>query len=136
MVTPWQWFFLDEPSPPPTDATLSRGRYLVDALGHCGECHTPRDWAGLPDRERYLAGTRQGPEGEKVPNITPDRDDGLGKWDSDDLEYFLESGELPDGDYTGGLMTEVVENTTSKLTPDDRQAMVDYLRSLEPIPGP
>ena len=136
MMKPWQWFLLDDPAPPPADPTLSRGRYLVDALGHCGECHTPRDWAGLADRGRYLAGTRQGPEGEKVPNITPDRNDGLGKWDDDDLEYFLESGALPDGDYTGSLMAEVVDNTTSRLTPGDRRAMVDYLRSLDAIAGP
>ena len=136
MMKPWQWFLLDEPAPAPADPALSRGRYLVDALGHCGECHTPRDWAGLQDRGRYLSGTRQGPEGDKVPNITPHRNDGLGKWDADDLEYFLESGELPDGDYTGSLMTEVVDNATSKLTPGDRRAMVDYLRSLAAIPGP
>jgi mono/diheme cytochrome c family protein len=136
MMKPWQWFLLDEPAPPPEDPKLRRGRYLVDALGHCGECHTPRNWAGLADRGRYLAGSLEGREGEKVPNITPDRNDGIGKWDGDDLEYFLESGALPDGDYTGSLMTEVVDDTTSRLTPGDRRAMVDYLRSLEAIPGP
>ena len=136
MMKPWQWLMQEEPRPPPADPILARGRYLVDALGHCGECHTPRNWAGVSDRARYLAGSREGPEGEKIPNITPYRGDGIGKWDADDLGYFLESGELPDGDYTGSLMTEVIDNSTSKLTTADRQAMVTYLRSIEAVPGP
>ena len=136
MMKIWQWLFQDQPPPPPTDPVLARGHYLVDALGHCGECHTPRNWAGVSDRIRYLAGSKDGPEGESVPNITPYRGDGIGKWDADDLEYFLESGELPDGDYTGSLMTEVIDNGTSRLTTTDRRAMVDYLRSLQAIPGP
>ena len=136
MMKLWQWLFLDDPAPPPSDPVLSRGRYLVDALGHCGECHTPRNWAGAADRSRYLAGSKDGPEGETVPNITPNRDDGIGKWDADDLGYFLETGALPNGDYTGSLMTEVVDNTTSKLTAGDREAMVVYLKSVQMAPGP
>jgi mono/diheme cytochrome c family protein len=140
MIKLWQWWVLDDPEPVPPDVRddplLSRGRYLVDALGHCGECHTPRNWLGVSIRSRYLAGARDGPEGDKVPNITPDRDDGIGRWDADDLAWFLESGELPGGDYTGGLMTEVVDNATAKLTAADRDAMVAYLRSLSPLPGP
>lgn len=126
----WQWWFLDEPSPGPSDAQLQRGHYLVDALGHCGECHTSRTFAGTLDQERYLAGTREGPDGDPVPNITPHRDQGVGKWDADDLGWFLESGELPDGDYTGGMMSEVIDNTTSRLTASDRAAMVAYLQSI------
>jgi mono/diheme cytochrome c family protein len=131
----WQWLMQEEPPPPPADPIHSRGRYLVDALGHCGECHTPRTWAGVSDRSRYLAGSKNGPEGESVPNITPYRGDGLGKWDAEDLAYFLESGELPNGDYAGSLMAEVIDNSTSKLTASDRRAMVEYLRSIPAIPG-
>jgi mono/diheme cytochrome c family protein len=132
MMPAWQWWFLEEPPTGPADPGLQRGRYLVDALGHCGECHTPRTLGGGLDHDRYLAGNPDGPDGDAVPNITPDRDYGIGKWDADDLGYFLESGELPDGDYTGGKMTEVVDNTTSRLTAADRSAMVDYLRSIDP----
>ena len=135
MMKLWQWLMQEEPPPPPADPTHSRGRYLVDALGHCGECHTPRTWAGVSDHGRYLAGSKNGPEGESVPNITPYRGDGLGKWDAEDLEYFLESGELPNGDYAGSLMAEVIDNSTSKLTASDRRAMVEYLRSIPAIPG-
>jgi len=136
MMKPWQWWVLEEPLPAPGDPVLDRGRYLVDALGHCGECHTPRNWLGLSIRSRYLAGAASGPEGEKVPNITPDRSHGIGKWDTDDVEYFLASGQLPDGDYTGSLMTEVVDNATSRLTASDRRAMAGYLRSVPALPAP
>jgi mono/diheme cytochrome c family protein len=136
MMKPWQWWILEPPAPPPTDPQLRRGRYLVDALGHCGECHTPRKFAGVSDQSRYLAGTSDGPDGETVPNITPDRDNGLGKWDDDDLEYFLQTGALPNGDYTGSLMSEVIDNVTSRLTADDTKALLSYLRSVPAIAPP
>lgn len=136
MMKAWQWWLLEAPAAAPADPVLRRGQYLVDALGHCGECHTPRGWQGALDRSRYLAGTRQGPEGETIPNITPQREDGIGKWSHDDLVYFLESGELPDGDYTGSLMTEVVENVTSQLDDADRRAMIAYLKSIPPLADP
>ena len=136
MMKTWQWWALEEPSPATDDPVLARGRYLVDALGHCTECHTPRDWLGASIRSRYLAGTTQGPEGDRVPNITPDRGDGIGKWDDDDLAYFLESGQLPDGDYTGGLMTDVIDHATSRLSAQDRRAIAAYLQSVPALPGP
>ena len=136
MMKVWQWWVLEEPPPPPTDPQLVRGHYLVNALGHCGECHTPRKFAGLMDHMRFLSGAVDGPDGEKIPNITPHRDQGIGRWDADDLEYFLETGELPDGDYTGSLMTEVVDNATGRLNAEDRRAMARYLLSLPSLPGP
>lgn len=135
MMRLWQWWMLEEPDPAPSDLLLARGRYLVDALGHCGECHTPRNWFGVLDRERKLSGNPDGPEGESIPNITPDRARGIGKWDADDLEYFLETGALPNGDYTGSVMSEVIDNTVSRLTSSDRKAMVRYVRSVPAIPG-
>ena len=133
MMKPWQWWMLDEPSSRTSAPT--RGDYLVNALGHCGECHTPRKLAGVLDHSRHLGGTPSGPDGEAVPNITPHRDDGIGKWSADDLSYFLETGALPDGDYTGSAMSEVIDNTTSRLTGQDRAAMVEYLRSVNPVPS-
>lgn len=133
MMTPWQWWFEDTPDASQEDPQLARGWYLVNALGHCGECHTPRDWAGVADRDALLGGNPDGPEGDKVPNITPDRTSGIGKWSTDDLKWFFETGELPDGDYTGGTMSEVIDNTTSKLTADDRAAIAAYLKSIPSI---
>ena len=136
MMKIWQWWVLEDPPAAPTDPQLARGFYLVNALGHCGECHTPRKFAGQTDRTRFLSGTLDGPEGKKIPNITPHRDQGIGKWDADDLEYFLETGALPNGDYAGSLMAEVVDNSTARLSNSDRRAMARYLLSLPSLPGP
>lgn len=135
-MRPWHRLFLeDEQRRPLDDPELERGRYLVDALGHCGECHTPRGSFGQLDSGRYLAGATLLPEGDTAPNLTPDRDTGLGKWSEDDIEYLLETGELPDGDYVGGPMAEVVDNVTAHLTPGDRRAIARWLRIIPAIPG-
>ena len=60
-------------------AQWNRGAYLVEHLGHCGECHTPRDFLGAKDEDRKLAGNPKGPDGKKVPNITPDPEHGIGR---------------------------------------------------------
>jgi mono/diheme cytochrome c family protein len=73
------------------------------------------------------------PEGESwVPNITQK---GLGEWSENDIGYFLETGEMPDGDKAGGSMRRVIRNT-SQLSPEDRAAMAEYLKSLPPVQGP
>ena len=114
----------------------NRGAYLVRHLGHCGECHTPRGTTGALIRKRELAGTRSEPGGELIPNITPHRADGIGRWSIGDVEYFLDTGMLPDGDYTGSSMSAVIDNNTSKLTKDDRLAIATYLLSLPALEGP
>lgn len=114
----------------------NRGAYLAEALAHCGECHTPRGWLGGVDASAAYSGTADGPDGEKVPNITPDRDTGIGTWSQRDVVRVLKSGLLPDGDFVGSLMGEVVENGTSKLTDADRQAIAAYLATLPPVSNP
>jgi mono/diheme cytochrome c family protein len=113
----------------------NRGAYLVQALGHCGECHTPRGWLGGLDRSAAYSGTTDGPDGEKVPNITPDPDTGIGTWSPADVVRVLRTGQLPDGDFVGSVMGEVVEST-SKLTDADRQAIAAYLATLPPVANP
>ena len=108
----------------------NRGAYLVRHLGHCGECHTPRNAFGALRPELELAGSAGGPDGKKVPNITPDRKNGIGNWSSDEIEFFLEIGMLPDGDFTGSLMSLVIDDNTTHLTADDRHAIAVYLQSL------
>jgi len=129
----WKWFFFT-PGPftpdPSRSATLNRGAYLVAALGHCGECHTPRNFLGGPKKSRYLAGGKL-PDGGSVPNLTPTR---LKKWDDRDLKDFLQTGQTPDGDVVAETMGEVITNTTSQLTPPDLDALLAYLRSLPPLP--
>jgi mono/diheme cytochrome c family protein len=121
---------------PHQSAQWNRGQYLVRALGHCGECHTPRDWAGGLDQSRALAGNPGGAGGEAAPNLTPDVETGLGTWSEADLLVLLEMGLKPDGDVVGGTMAEVVRNSTSQLTLADRKAIVAYVLSLPPIASP
>jgi len=128
----WKWFFFT-PGPfvpdPQTTPVVSRGAYLVLALGHCGECHTPRNFLGGPKRDRLFAGGT-GPDGKHIPNLTPTR---LMKWSFADLKNFLLTGLTPDGDVTAATMAEVVRNTTSQLTAEDLTAVIEYLRTLPPL---
>jgi len=115
---------------PADDATLLRGRYLVEGPGHCGECHTPRNWSGGLDKGRWLAGAPN-PDGEGVvPDITPD-EKGLADWSQKDIEYYLKSGFTPDFDTVGGSMVEVQENM-ALLPAEDRAAIAAYLKSVPP----
>lgn len=136
---PWQWmnFTPGEFAPDPGKSQVwNRGAYLVQALGHCGECHTPRGWLGGTDEDYALSGNPDGPEGDKVPNITPDKETGIGGWEKADIVRVLRTGMLPDGDYAGSAMGEVVDTSTSKLTDADRDAIAEYLLSLSPIENP
>ena len=114
------------------DETLHRGAYIANALTHCSECHTPRNLLGATRPELFLAGTEDGPDGDPAPNITSSEADGIGDWDEYDLLLYLEEGELPDGDYAGGAMVDVIDNSTSVMDPADLQAVVRYILS---VPG-
>jgi mono/diheme cytochrome c family protein len=111
----------------------NRGAYLVTALSHCAECHSPRNTFGAIEPGKTFIGTTDGPDGDAVPNLTPDNKTGLGNWSRDDLVYYLKTGADPDGDYAGGLMAEVIDEGLSHLTEADLQAIADYLRSLPPV---
>jgi mono/diheme cytochrome c family protein len=112
----------------------NRGAYLVRHLGHCGECHTPRGRLGGLIHDQELAGNPAGPEDRRIPNITPHEQDGIGDWSAGEIETFLEIGMLPDGDFAGAGMGEVIEENTSKLTAEDRRAIATYLLSAAPLP--
>lgn len=131
----WKFLFLDgKPFTP--DAAKSeqwnRGSYLVNALGHCAECHSPRNaLGGIIAQQRFAGGPN--PDGEGwVPNITQK---GLADWSEKDIAYFLETGQTPEGDTAGGSMARVIRNT-SQLSAEDRGAMAVYLKSLAPVDGP
>jgi len=113
---------------PADDGQLERGRYLVEGPGHCGECHTPRNWTGGLDNKRWLRGAPN-PDGEgRVPGITA-VEKGLGEWSQSDIAYYLESGFTPDFDTVGGSMVKVQENMT-RLPAEDRAAIAAYLKNL------
>ncbi len=111
----------------------NRGAYLVTALAHCGECHTPRNDLGGLQLDRWMAGTKDGPDGEKVPNITPHPKHGIGGWSDEDIETYLQVGMDPDGDFAESLMADVIDRSTGKLKSSDIKAIIVYLRSLKPI---
>jgi mono/diheme cytochrome c family protein len=125
LFAPWEY-----PADPAADAEWQRGAYLVRHMGHCGECHTPRNVFGALDTAMELAGAATGTGDDRAPNITADREHGIGQWTEDDLEFFLEVGMYPDGDFVGGDMTAVIDDNTALLTAEDRQAIARFLRSL------
>jgi mono/diheme cytochrome c family protein len=127
----WQWLFMPWQYPAaPAGATAqwSRGAYLVRHLSHCGECHTPRNSIGALDTGLELQGVTDADAA--APDITADRNDGIGSWSGEELEFFLEMGMYPDGDFVGGDMVAVIDHTTTRLTGADRKAIVHFLRSL------
>lgn len=124
-----KWF---DPVPGRSDA-WHRGRYLVEAAAHCGECHTPRTLTGGLDDARTLAGSREGPEGELAPNITPHGETGIGRWSRADLVWYLQMGIKPDGDDTQGLMAEVIEHGYAHLPAEELEAIAEYLESVPAI---
>jgi mono/diheme cytochrome c family protein len=133
----WRLLFFEDgtfqPDPAQSEA-WNRGAYIVTGPGHCGECHTPRNALGARQHEWFLAGTSDGPDGKPVPNITP-HEDGIGGWSRSDIAFALQTGILPDGDVLGGAMSEVIDDATSHLTADDRNAIAEYLLSVPPLPG-
>lgn len=123
----WKTLYMDQTyvAADSDDAQLTRGRYLVEALAHCGECHTPRDALGGLLRDQWLTGAPN-PSGKgKIPGITP----ALLDWSEGDLVEYFTSGFTPEYDSAGGSMVAVVENL-SKLPVEDRQAIAAYLKAL------
>jgi hypothetical protein len=88
------------------------------------------------DNSRFLAGNPKGPEDAAIPNITSDRDTGIGKWSAEEIAEFLGTGSKPDGDVAGGLMGEVIDGTLAgykDLTKTDRLAIAQYLKAIPAV---
>lgn len=123
----WTKLYLD-PAPVMTgdlSPELERGRYLVEALSHCAECHTPRTVLGGLDRAQWMAGAAN-PSGKgRIPNITPSELD----WSQEEIAEYLTSGFTPDYDSVGGTMAKVVGNI-SQLPQADRMAIAAYVKAL------
>jgi mono/diheme cytochrome c family protein len=135
----WKLFFL-QGGPFVADlshsAQWNRGAYLVSGPGHCAECHSPRNFlGGIIESERFAGGPT--PDGKEwVPNITPvGLQHGEDKWSEKDIASFLDDGMTPSGDFAGGAMVDVIQNT-SLLSADDRAAIANYIASLPPRQGP
>ena len=131
----WRWRYFEpgafEEDPAQSDA-WNRGAYLGLGIGHCGECHSPRNKLGAIRQDRALSGSPGPPE--SAPDITPGPR-GLAAWSHADLTSFLLDGMTPEGDVVGGEMGRIVEHGTAKLSPEDRAALATWLQSVPPSAG-
>lgn len=123
------------------DAQIKRGQYLV-TFGGCNDCHTPGYFFGKPDMARFLGGSEVGfaiPDLGvfRGPNLTPDKDTGLGTWSSDEIVAAITKGQRPDGRILAPIMPW---HAFASLTRQDAYAIVAFLKSLPPVsnkvPGP
>ena len=125
----WKLLFFngDWVVPDPLNDQVARGRYIVEALAHCGECHTPRNTLGGLEVGRWLAGGPN-PSGQgSIPNITPARL----TWSEAEIVEYLTTGFTPEFDSVGGHMAHVVENM-ARLPESERAAVAAYLKKLPP----
>jgi mono/diheme cytochrome c family protein len=136
LQTAWKWLFFT-PGPfhpaPERSAAYNRGAYLVTALAHCGECHTRRNMLGAVRSSMRLAGTVDGPDGQLVPNITPDPGTGIGKWEKEDVVELLKTGTTPEQGKVKGAMRETIQDGLKYLSDADLDAIADYLFAQPPI---
>ncbi len=128
----WKFLYFDKGQPrvelANASADVVRGQYLVEGLGHCGECHTPRDALGGFLKRQWLAGGPN-PEGEgKIPDIRPESAT-IGSWTQADIANYLETGFTPDFDSAGGSMVKVQQNM-ARIPAEDRNAIAAYLKAL------
>ena len=126
----WKLLFLSEDWVIQGDLSPSatRGRYIAEALAHCGECHTPRNLIGGLKTGAWLSGAPIPGGKGKTPNITPAKLD----WSPVDIVAYLTTGFTPDFDVVGGHMAHVVENL-ARLPDSDRQAVADYLALIPAV---
>jgi len=133
----WQWAFMPHggfKSRAPADSQWTRGAYLVQSLGHCGACHTPRGW-GYQERgydetaPRFLTGGIN--DHWFAANLTGDAGSGLGRMSEADIARFLKTGHAG-GNVAYGSMVQQIEDSTQYLTDADLLAIAHYLKSLPP----
>jgi mono/diheme cytochrome c family protein len=105
------------------DAQIARGAYLSRHLGHCGECHSPRNSLGLVIFDQEFAG------GDMADGHVKGIDaQAMARWSEEDLALFLFLGLTPDGEFVGGKMEPVIEHNTGRLSDEDRQAMAAFFK--------
>ena len=131
LMAAWNLFYkADERFRPNPSQSVewNRGAYLAEAMGHCGECHTPRNLAYALDNRRKFAGALTA--GWRAYNISADKASGLGDWTDEDLATYLSTGHADGHGGSAGPMGEATDNSLTFLTPGDIHALVVYLRSI------
>lgn len=134
----WRWLFFSPDAAPrqAPESGVERGKYIVKHVAHCVECHTPRTAIGALDRSLYLAGNAEGVDNEVVPNITPDKETGIGDWSERDIVDLLHTGFKPNADNVQGLMALLIDGLPlgyKDMTREDAMAVATYLKSIPPI---
>ncbi len=130
----WKWFNLDagELQPDATrSASWNQGRYLTEALAHCGTCHTPRTLTMGMDRDKAFAGGEL--SGWLAYNITPDNNAGIGRWSQQDLVSYLKTGNVAGRASASGPMAEAIGHSLQYLPDADLRAIAEYLRSVPAV---
>jgi mono/diheme cytochrome c family protein len=134
---PWSFLFnADARFAPNTSQSpqWNRGAYLAEALAHCGECHTPRNFAFALDNRKKFAGAVTA--GWRAFNITSDKGSGIGAWSDDEIFAYLSNGHALGRGTAAGPMGEAVDASFSHLVPADVHALVSYVRSVPPVASP
>jgi mono/diheme cytochrome c family protein len=112
----------------------NRGAYLSEALGHCGDCHTPRTaLQALNNRRKYGGGMA---EGWRAYNLSSDKESGIGMWTQEDMEQYLKTGHSMNRGSAFGPMAQAVHLSFQKLTASDVSAIVEYVRSVPAVSTP
>lgn len=137
----WRWMFAPEvaqdQAPADADPVISRGAYLVEGLGHCGACHTPRALTmqekslSATDGSAFLSGSAP-LEGWIAKSLRGDHKDGLGSWSEEQLVQFLKTGRSDRSAVFGG-MSDVVVHSMQYMSQDDLTAIARYLKSLPAV---
>ncbi|NYT35378.1 cytochrome c [Allopusillimonas soli] len=131
LVTGWNLLFFEPGefvADPDKSDLWNRGAYLVHGLGHCAACHTPKNFLGASDHDRFMQGGDAG-ESWFAPSLTGNGRDGLGSWSTEDIVQYLKTGANRDTASTGP-MTEVIMNSTQHLSRKDLLAMATYLKDI------
>jgi mono/diheme cytochrome c family protein len=115
-------------------AAWNRGAYVAEAMGHCGDCHTPRSITQAMDHRKKFMGAVAA--GWQAYNITPDQETGVGTWSDETLAQYIHTGHVEGYGTASGPMGEAIDNSLRHLKPEDIQALVVYLRTVPPISDP
>ena len=131
----WRALFFKEgtfaPDPKASDE-VNRGAYLVEGLGHCGSCHTPRNIALGSKTSEALGGGEVVAQGWFAPNISSDVHEGIGSWTDQQLSDYLKSGVAPGKGIVAGPMMETVHDSLRYMTDTDIHAIAAYLKTTPP----
>lgn len=135
-VAGWKELFFNpgEFVPEPDKSELwNRGAYLVNGLGHCSACHSPKNAFGATSADKHLTGGDAG-DSWFAPSLRDAHRDGLGSWSTEDIVQYLKTGANKQS-YSAGPMTDVVMNSTQYMNDDDLKAIAAYLKDLPDLPG-